>query len=101
MAERMATLKERGQSMGCRAPLMQRAVTQAVKEMLLAQSSDWPFSIEKDRASEYAERRVHRHIYNFNRLFSMAEGADGDVALLSELEDRNNVFAWLDMKNRQ
>ena len=93
MAERMALLKERGQSAGRRAPLMQRAVNQAVKEMLLAQSSDWPFLIEKDRASAYAERRVRGHIYNFNRLFSMAEGGDGDAALLRELEDRNNIFA--------
>ena len=74
---------------------MQRAVNQAVKEMLLAQSSDWPFLIEKDRASEYAERRVRGHIHNFNRLLSMAEGVDSDMALLRELEDRNNVFAWL------
>ena len=74
---------------------MQRVLTQAVKEMLLAQSSDWPFLIEKDRASEYAERRVRGHIHNFNRLFSMAEGIDSDMSLLRELEDRNNVFAWL------
>jgi len=98
MAERMALLKERGQSVGHRAPMMQRSVNQAMKEMLLAQSSDWPFLIEKDRASEYAERRVRGHIHNFNRLFQMAEGVDADAALLSELENRNNIFAWLDME---
>ncbi len=95
MSERLASLKKRGQSVSRQATLMQRVVNQAVKEMLLAQSSDWPFLIEKDRASEYAERRVQGHIYNFNRLLSMAEGADNDMALLLELEDRNNVFAWL------
>jgi len=101
MAERLARFKETGQSAGRRAPMMQRVANQAEKEMLLAQSSDWPFLIEKDRASEYAERRVRGHIYNFNRLLSMAGGVDSDMSLLSELEDRNNVFAWLDMKNRQ
>ena len=62
--------------------------------MLPAQSSDWPFLIEKDKPSEYAERRVRSHIYGFNRLLSMAEGVDSDMALLRELEDRNNLLAW-------
>ncbi|MGO9014275.1 MAG: glycoside hydrolase family 57 protein [Dissulfurispiraceae bacterium] len=95
MSGRLARLKEKGQSVGRRATLMQRIFNQAAKEMLLAQSSDWPFLIEKDRASEYAERRVCSHIHNFNRLLSMAEGADNDMAMLRELEDRNNLFAWL------
>ncbi|HKN19279.1 MAG TPA: DUF1957 domain-containing protein, partial [Dissulfurispiraceae bacterium] len=72
-----------------------RVMTQAEKELLLAQSSDWPFLIEKGRASEYAERRVRSHIYNFNRLLSMAEGVDSDVIFLRELEERNNIFPWL------
>ena len=96
MAERLARVKAKGHGDGRRAPLMQRVLTQAVKEMLLAQSSDWPFLIEKGRASEYAERRVCGHIYNFNRLLSMAEGAESDMSLLRKLEDRNNIFAWLD-----
>ena len=95
MAERMASLKEKHQSVSHRAPLMQRVMTQAEKELLLAQSSDWPFLIEKGRASEYAERRVRSHIYNFNRLLSMAEGVDSDVIFLRELEERNNIFPWL------
>ncbi len=65
--------------------------------MLLAQSSDWAFLIEKARASGYAEKRVRCHIANFDRLFSMAEGVDTDTAWLSELEDGNNIFAWLDV----
>jgi len=99
MADRMALLKETGRRTARhrRASVMQRTINQAMKELLLAQSSDWPFLIEKARASGYAEKRVRCHIANFDRLFSMAEGVDTDTAWLSELEDRNNIFAWLDV----
>ncbi len=104
MAERMELLKETGRKLGLRAgscphatSVMQRTINQAMKEMLLAQSSDWPFLIEKGRASGYAEKRVRGHIDNFNRLFSMAEGCEYDMALLGGLEDRNAVFPWLDV----
>jgi 1,4-alpha-glucan branching enzyme len=100
MAERMALLKEKARRLAQSrraALLMQRIVNQSMKEMLLAQSSDWAFLIEKGRASGYAENRVRSHIDNFNRLFVMAEteSFDDSVSWLSELEDRNNLFAWL------
>ena len=98
MAERMVLLKQKGQSMYCRRSglTMKRIINQAIKEMLLADSSDWPFLMEKDRSAQYAEKRVNCHIANFHRLASMAERAESDPAWLRELENRDNIFAWLD-----
>lgn len=97
ISDRMALLKKCRLDTGRRraAPTMHRIIDQAMKEMLLAQSSDWAFLIEKDRAAGYAENRILKHVANFNRLYSMAEGLDRDEAWLRELEDRNNVFAWI------
>ncbi|MBF0558984.1 MAG: DUF1957 domain-containing protein [Nitrospirae bacterium] len=98
MSERMELLKQKGRSASGRRAFstMQRTIKQAKREMLLAESSDWPFLVEKDRSAEYAASRVNSHIANFNRLFSMAEGVESDPAWLAELEARNNIFPWLD-----
>lgn len=97
MAERMELLKRTGPKVSRRGDrLMQRIIIQARKELLLAESSDWPFLIEKDRSAGYAEKRIGSHIDNFDRLFSMSGGAEIDPAWLKGLEERNNIFPWLD-----
>jgi len=46
-----------------------RAVMQALREMLLSQSSDWMFLIHKNRAGAYAEKRLVQHIKNFDSIY--------------------------------
>ncbi|MEE4377887.1 MAG: 1,4-alpha-glucan branching protein domain-containing protein, partial [Candidatus Competibacteraceae bacterium] len=48
--------------------LNRRALNQCVRELLLAQSSDWPFIINNGTATEYAERRVNDHVARFHYL---------------------------------
>ncbi len=108
MAERMETLKElRVMSYELRDKgisnsklrtlnsklLFQRAVNQAMREMLLAQASDWPFLMQKGRAKEYAESRVIGHIDKFNVIFSMLMNGDIKTERLREME----IFQWLDI----
>jgi len=49
--------------------ITKRALNQAARELLLAQSSDWAFIMKTGTAVEYARKRTNEHILNFNRLY--------------------------------
>src|SRR5207245_1757578 len=51
-----------------------RVLTQATRELLLLQASDWQFLITTGTARDYAERRVAEHYADFKRLSEMARG---------------------------
>src|SRR2546425_280884 len=51
-----------------------RALTQATRELLLLQASDWQFLITTGTARDYAERRVAEHYAEVKRLSEMARG---------------------------
>ena len=78
-------------------PLRLRALRQAGRELLLAQSSDWPFLIHSGTASAYAKSRFVEHISSFNRLIHMGADSPMDLAFLSQTEQRHNVFPNLDI----
>jgi 1,4-alpha-glucan branching enzyme len=50
---------------------LKRVLSQASREMLLLQSSDWQFLITTGAARDYAERRVAEHYAEFKRLSEM------------------------------
>nr|MBO2469637.1 DUF1957 domain-containing protein [Bacillota bacterium] len=52
-----------------------RALRQALRELLLAQSSDWPFILDGQTAVPYATERVLTHVRRFDALVGMVEGA--------------------------
>jgi 1,4-alpha-glucan branching enzyme len=62
-----------------------------LRELLLAQSSDWPFLITTGTAKEYAERRLKEHICNFAEL-KEALIAGREPARLKEMEEKNSIF---------
>ncbi|MCC6347182.1 MAG: DUF1957 domain-containing protein, partial [Nitrospirales bacterium] len=96
MADRMkgmAVRMRRGKEMKRKA--VQRALHQAMREMLLAQASDWAFLMEKDRASAYAESRVQAHLERFTLLHSMLREGRVDEKTVGELEGRDGIFPWL------
>lgn len=76
--------------------LKRRAIKQAVRELLLAQSSDWAFIMKTGTATEYAIRRTKEHLLNFNKLFDDIKAERIDEGWLRELEGRNNIFRELD-----
>src|SRR5205814_484049 len=51
------------------APLEQRALKQAARELLLAQSSDWPFIIRTGTSPGYARQRISDHLARFTTLY--------------------------------
>lgn len=50
-------------------PLIDRALKQAARKLLLAQASDWPFIICTKTSPEYARRRVTGHLIHFTKLY--------------------------------
>jgi 1,4-alpha-glucan branching enzyme len=79
--------------------LDKRALNQAARELLLAQSSDWPFIVNSGTAKEYAEKRFADHIKNFNQLSGEIERGSISVEFLEYLEDRNNLFPEINYQN--
>ena len=73
-------------------PLIDRALRQMARELLLAQSSDWAFLMKTGTARNYATKRTKDHILRFTRLFDQVRGQDIDLAFLENCEWRDNIF---------
>jgi 1,4-alpha-glucan branching enzyme len=93
---RMGELVRRHGAPGAARPAAGRALAQAGRELLLAQSSDWPFILRNDTTPEYARRRVLTHLDRFDRLARMIEADRIDDGLVREIEARDNLFPGLD-----
>jgi 1,4-alpha-glucan branching enzyme len=76
--------------------LARRALAQAARELLLAQSSDWPFLVSRGTAATYAESRVRTHLGRFARLHDDLRRGSLDEAWLAEVERRDDVFPEID-----
>lgn len=73
---------------------------QAGRELLLLESSDWPFLVTTGQASEYATRRFNAHVRRFDRLVNLldksTEGTSAGNHLRERLERLDNPFPRLD-----
>ena len=78
--------------------VLKRALNQAARELLLAQSSDWPFILKMGTAVEYARERLVEHIGRFNFLVQQLEKGPIDEETLRETEYRDNIFPHLDYR---
>jgi 1,4-alpha-glucan branching enzyme len=78
--------------------LTSRALNQAAKETLLAQSSDWPFLMYIGSHAQYAAGRVKGHVSNASRLLAEALEKKIDEKALAGLEKNNNIFPKLDFR---
>jgi 1,4-alpha-glucan branching enzyme len=72
--------------------LTDRVLKQLARELLLAQSSDWPFLMKTGTARNYATKRVTDHLLRFNRLHDEFIGGSLDESFLSNCEWRDNLF---------
>jgi 1,4-alpha-glucan branching enzyme len=79
-------------------PLKRRALNQAARELLLAQSSDWAFIMKTGTMVEYAKQRTMVHVLNFNHLYEEIRNNDIDEPWLNEIERRHNLFPDLDYR---
>ncbi len=78
--------------------LLRRALNQAARELLLAQSSDWAFIMKTGTMVEYANERTRIHVLNFNHLYECITRGDIDEGWLSAIESRHNLFPHIDYR---
>lgn len=82
--------------------VQQSVLNQAARELLLLESSDWPFLVTTGQAKDYAVQRFTEHVDRFNGLAEMVE-AGGQLSneqreQLAELEDTDNPFTTVDYR---
>lgn len=94
-AERMVELAEKFPNAS---GVLERALNQSARELLLAQSSDWAFIMTTGTMVEYAEKRTRDHLVNFMNLYGQITGNAIDEFYLSDLESRNNIFPKINYK---
>jgi len=81
--------------------MIERMLNQAARELLLLESSDWPFLITTMQAAEYAKKRFKNHVDKFNTILDFVEGNKFDeeaIAYLTEVEDEDNPFSFIDFR---
>jgi 1,4-alpha-glucan branching enzyme len=71
---------------------------QAARELLLLQSSDWPFLITTGQAREYAIQRFNQHLERFDKLATSLESSKPNRALADEYWQLDKVFADIDYR---
>jgi 1,4-alpha-glucan branching enzyme len=97
--ERMKEIAEVFQKTGAVGPsgsLVRRACNQAARELLLAESSDWPFIMKSGTMVPYAQKRVKQHIGRFTKLYEDILAKRIDEPWLAEIERRDTIFADMD-----
>jgi 1,4-alpha-glucan branching enzyme len=72
-------------------------MTQAARELLLLQASDWPFLVTTGQAKEYAVQRFRDHVDRFNTLLDGLEAGRPDAALAATLWEKDKVFPDLEV----
>jgi 1,4-alpha-glucan branching enzyme len=76
-----------------------RALNQAARELLLAQSSDWAFIMKTNTMVEYAKKRTRDHVARFDYLYRALTGqCTLEDPILREFEERDNVFPEIDYR---
>ena len=78
--------------------LLRRALNQAARELLLAQSSDWAFIMKTGSHVEYAVRRTKDHLARFTRLYEDIKANRIDEGWLADIEYKDNIFPAIDYR---
>ncbi len=73
-----------------------RALRQAAREFLLAQSSDWAFIMKTGTMVPYAVARTQEHVMNFTKLYEDLCSGQVDETWLAAVEAKNNLFPEID-----
>ncbi|MDR0723876.1 MAG: DUF1957 domain-containing protein [Endomicrobium sp.] len=78
--------------------VLERALKQSARELLLAQSSDWAFIMTTGTMVEYAVKRTQEHLISFTNLYSQISSNSLNEQYLQNLEQKNNIFPDIDYK---
>ncbi len=80
-------------------PEEDRLLAQLAREMMLAQSSDWPFLMSTGTAVDYASKRFIEHVQRFNRIDQMLRDASFDEHFVALCEARDGLFPTLALED--
>jgi 1,4-alpha-glucan branching enzyme len=75
-----------------------KVLNQAARELLLLQSSDWPFLITTGQAKEYAIQRFQQHVGRFDDLLDSLEKGSPDAELADQIWEKDKVFPDIDFR---
>jgi 1,4-alpha-glucan branching enzyme len=78
--------------------LQLRALNQAARELLLAQSSDWAFIMRTGTMVPYAVRRTKSHLLRLNKLYEDIWAEQVDSGWLEKVEKIDNIFPNIDYR---
>ncbi|MCX7927740.1 MAG: DUF1957 domain-containing protein [Candidatus Omnitrophica bacterium] len=81
--------------------LLRRALNQALRELLLAQSSDWAFILGTGTHTSYAVKRTKEHLLRFNHLYESIKTNTIDPEWLADIEYKDNIFPDIDYRVHQ
>jgi 1,4-alpha-glucan branching enzyme len=81
--------------------VVKRALNQALRELLLAQSSDWAFILGTGTHTSYAVARTKDHLIRFNRLYDEIKSSSIDEEWLADIEYKDNLFPEIDYRVHQ
>ncbi len=73
-------------------------LNQAARELLLLQSSDWPFLITTGQAREYAIQRFRNHLERFTQLIGSVERGNPDVEQANLHWAKDKIFPEIDYR---
>jgi len=97
--EREKKMEEMVARYGGAAGILKDALDQAGRELLLLESSDWPFLVTTGQAKEYGRERFSRHCENFDAICGLVDSGAGDEELgnlVALVTGADNLFADLD-----
>jgi 1,4-alpha-glucan branching enzyme len=72
--------------------LNERALNQAAREILLAQSCDWPALLYRNDSTEYARNQAENSLRNFTTIYEALGSNYISTEWLTTLERRHNIF---------
>ncbi|MDD5652786.1 MAG: DUF1957 domain-containing protein [Candidatus Omnitrophica bacterium] len=81
--------------------IVKRALNQALRELLLAQSSDWAFIMGTGTHVSYAVRRTKDHLLRFTTLYEQIKSGAIDDNWLRDIEYKDNIFPEIDYRVHQ
>jgi 1,4-alpha-glucan branching enzyme len=76
--------------------ILQRALQQAARELLLAQASDWAFIMTANTTINYARKRTQDHLGRFFKLYHDIKNNTLDPTWLQAIASKDNIFPEID-----
>ncbi len=96
--EAVAKMKELAQAYPQADGVLRRALNQAARELLLAQSSDWAFIMKTGTVTEYARKRFKQHIHRFTEIYRLIKEERLEEGWIADLEAKDNIFETIDYR---